>query len=258
MGHTLLRDMPAPGVVLLTLNRPAMLNALDEALARDLLATLAALATDDETKVIVITGAGDRAFSAGFDIHEMAGWDANRMAAAFALRDPLVWHIANHPKPVIAALNGITYGVGALIAAAADIRIGCPTMRFKVTASAYGGANATWTLPRIVGMAKAKEILMMGRVVDAQEALGIGLLNQLSELGQAVEAAIDMAKAIAANPAPGVQGVKMLINESVGRSYGDAYRAEYAWMAASAAAAPVGGGDLFAGFLAKKPHTDPA
>jgi enoyl-CoA hydratase/carnithine racemase len=242
----------SPGIVVLTLNRPAVMNAIDMELFELLYAALDELERNDAVRVIILTGAGERAFSAGFDIHEMAGFDADAMAASFAHRDKLFWRIANHRKPVLAALNGVTYGAGALMAAAADIRIGGPTTRFKVTASTYGAANATWSLPRIVGVSKAKEILFTGRAVDANEAHAIGLLDRLVTDGDVLEAALDMAAAMAANPSEGVQAVKALINASLGRSLEAACQAEQAWMTARSGTLAKAGDALFSGFLSKR------
>ncbi|MBA2933847.1 enoyl-CoA hydratase/isomerase family protein [Sphingomonas sp. CGMCC 1.13654] len=252
MDDALLIDRPRAGVLLLTLNRPESLNAFDMALAARFEAALADAADDEAVRCVVLTGAG-RAFSSGNDIHEMAGFDADGMLNAFLARDPIIWQVASLAKPVICALNGITYGAGALIAAAADIRIGSPTMKFKVTASNYGGANATWTLPRVVGVAKAKEILMMGRAVGAEEALAIGLLNHIVD--DPLGAALDMAEAIAANPPEGVAGVKALIDGADGKSLLDAFNAEFAWMIEATRHGAKGGGEMFEGFLAKSKRT---
>lgn len=242
---------PRDGVLLLVLDRPDVLNAIDMALFDALSAALAEAEADDATRAIVITGAGDKAFSAGFDIHEMAGLDGAGMAAAFETRDPLFWRVANHPKPILTALNGLTYGAGALMAAAADLRLGCPATRFKVTASSYGAANATWSLPRIVGVPKAKEILLTGRVVPADEALAIGLLNHLVEADRLRGAALDMAAQIAANPPAGVMGVKSLMNAAIGRSLADAYTAEFDWMQGHMGPVATSGAAMFDTFLSK-------
>jgi len=242
----------SPGVAVLTLNRPAVMNAIDMELFDLLYAALDELEHDDAVRAIILIGAGERAFSAGFDIHEMAGFDAGAMATAFARRDKLFWRIANHRKPIIAALNGITYGAGALIAVAADIRIGGPATRFKITASTYGAANATWSLPRIVGVSTAKEILFTGRAVDANEAHAIGLIDRLVTDRDVLAAAQDMAAAVSANPADGVQAVKALVNASLGRSLEAAYLAEQEWMTARMAAVAKGGDALFHGFLSER------
>jgi enoyl-CoA hydratase/carnithine racemase len=246
---SLLIERPRDGVVLLTLNRPDVLNAIDMDLAERLRAVLAELGDDETARAIVITGAGDRAFSAGFDIHEMEGFDTQQMIAAFVERDPLIWQVASHSLPVIAALNGINYGAGALIAAAADLRIGCPAMKFRVTATKYGAANATWTLPQIVGIPRAKEWLMTGRAVEAQEALESGLLNRLVPAGVLLDTALDLAEAIAANPPSGVAQVKSLINDGIGLAWAEQFRAENAAVLGGMTHAP--GRDVFHDFLAR-------
>jgi len=243
---------PSPGIVVLTLNRPEVMNAIDMELFELLYSALDELERDDTIRVIVLTGAGERAFSAGFDIHEMAGFDAGSMATAFAHREKLFWRLANVRTPVLAALNGVAYGAGALMALAADIRIGGPTTRFKITASTYGAANATWSLPRIVGVSRAKEILFTGRAVDANEAHAIGLIDRLVTDRTVLESAMDMAGAMAANPAEGVQAVKALINAGAGRSLEAAYQAEQDWMTARMGRMEQGGDALFSVFLSKR------
>ncbi|MGE0665915.1 MAG: enoyl-CoA hydratase/isomerase family protein [Sphingomonadales bacterium] len=243
---SLLIERPREGVALLTFNRPDVLNAIDMELAARLKDALAALAEDGSVRAIVITGAGT-AFSAGFDIHEMEGFDTQRMIDAFVERDPMIWQVASHPLPVIAALNGIAYGAGALIAAAADLRIGCPAMKFKVTATKYGAANATWTLPQIVGIPTAKEWLMTGRAVEADEALASGLVNRLVPAGVLVDTALDLAEAIASNPPGGVAQVKSLINGGIGRAWAEQFQAEHRSVLDGMTHAP--GKEVFRDFL---------
>jgi enoyl-CoA hydratase/carnithine racemase len=239
---------PSPHVLLITLNRPDVLNAIDIQLAVEVDAILKAAATDNSVRVIVMTGAGS-AFSAGYDIHEMNRFDGASMVGALIQRSQILWRIAKYPKPIIAALNGVTYGAGALIAAAADIRIGGPEMKFRVTATMYGGANATWSLPHIVGVAKAKEILMTGRAVLAEEALSIGLLNHLVPTAEVLSKALGIAGEIASNPPPGVDWVKMLINEGIGRRYEEQFNSETLLMIAARDHQP--GVSVFSKFLSK-------
>ncbi len=234
------------------MNRPAVMNAIDMELFELLYAALEGLDDDESVRVIILTGAGEHAFSAGFDIREMAGFDGDAMAAAFARRDKLFWFIANHRKPIIAAVNGVAYGAGALMAIAADIRIGGAATRFKITATTYGAANATWSLPRIVGVSTAKEVLFTGRAVEASEALSIGLIDRHTLDGDVLAPALEVASAIAANPAEGVQAVKALINASHGRSLEAAYQAEQDWMTARMRIRGQSGDALFSGFLAKR------
>jgi len=248
----LLRESHDGGVLFLTLNRPQSLNAIDLELADALFDAFDAAERDPGVRAIVVCGAGERAFSAGFDITEMEGFDAPAMMAAFVKRDPLMLRIATHPKPIIAAISGVCYGAGALIAMAADMRVGCSNTRFKITAIRYGGANATWSLPGIVGAAKAKEILMTGREVDAAEALEIGLLNQRVAPSELIESALSLARTIAANPPAGVQGVKLLVNRTHALSVSEAWAAEFEWMKASLDVSRSSGAEVFSGFKAGK------
>jgi enoyl-CoA hydratase/carnithine racemase len=216
------------GVALFTLNRPASLNAINSAMAAQLGACLDRASHDGACRAIVLTGAGERAFSAGYDIDEMKRLNGVELLAQFAARDPLLWKIANHRLPIIVAMNGISFGAGALIAAAADIRVGSNRTRFKVTATKYNGANATWILPHIVGIGLAKEILFTSREIEGEEALKIGLLNQLVAHESVLEKAMETAALIAALPPDGVPRVKQLINSTIGRSFQDQFQAEHA------------------------------
>lgn len=250
----LLVDRPSLGVTVLTLNRPDAMNAIDMALAARLFAALDEAEQDPEARCVVLAGAGERAFSSGFDIHELATFDDAAMREAFVYRDPLMLRLAQHRLPVIAAIEGIAYGAGALLAAAADLRVASTAARFKVTATAYDGANATWSLPPLVGMATAKEILMTGRVVEAGEGAVIGLYNRVTEPGQALAAALELAGAIAANPPGGVAGIKRLVGAAQSLAPAEGWQAEHDFMLASLARGAKGGDAVFAGFLGKHPR----
>lgn len=250
---TLIVNTPAPGVLHLIFNRPEVHNAYDMPTFSAFAEQLDRAATDPEIRAIVIGARGGRAFSAGFDIHEMAGFDAAAMRRAFEARDPVFGRIAAHPLPVIAAIDGICFGAGALLALACDMRIATPAFRFKVTAVGYGGANATWSLPRAVGAARAKAILMTGQVVEAAEAERIGLVNEIVEAPELDGRAIALAATIAANPPQGIAGIKSLVDGSLTRSPLEGWQAEYDWMIATMTDAP-GGGETFGKFLSE--HDD--
>ena len=131
------------GVAVATLNRPGSLNAITMGLQERLDDALTRLEHDGHTRCLVLTGAGDRAFSAGYDLHEMAAWTADDLLLRLLERERWVWHFAVTPLPVVVALRGVTYGAGAILASAADVRCGTPDVKLKFTAAAYGGANAT-------------------------------------------------------------------------------------------------------------------
>lgn len=251
-GNALIVENPAPGVRSLRLNRPDVHNAIDMALFECIDAELAKAADDDEVRVIVLCAEGGKAFSAGFDISEMAGFDGPQMIAAFERRDPLMKTIAAYRCPVIAAIDGICYGAGALMSLAADIRIASTNFRFKVTAADYGGANATWSLPRLVGPALAKEILMAGQVIEASRAANIGLVNRVVDPADIDRETVELAAAIAAKPPAGVAGIKRLVDASFGENPVAGWQAEYDWMVQSMRHAKTGGADVFDSFLSKK------
>lgn len=241
---------PAEGVLQLTLNRPQALNAVTISLADLLADALKSAAHDDSVRCIVMTGAGERAFSSGYDIREMAAMSADSMLVATAHRCPVIRNLARHPKPVIAALNGMAHGVGALYAMAADIRIACPQANFRVAAALHGAAEGAWQLPHIVGAARAKEILLTARVVDANEALSIGLLHQVVPQDRLQQISVDKAAQIAAMPPLGTQWVKKLIDDGIGHSLDDQFHTEQ--LALLTTLRPPSGEQTFEGFLSRR------
>jgi enoyl-CoA hydratase/carnithine racemase len=223
MGYEYIVTERLDSVSVITLNRPDKLNALSFGLVRELDDALRQCELDATVKVVILTGAGDRAFSAGADIHEMAGFDADALADRQAFRNRANWHIATFPKPLIGAINGLAYGGAALLSSTLDLRIGCERTTFRFLAASYGRVNSTWSLPVLVGLAKAKELLYTGRLVTADEAERIGLLNRVVPAGQLREAALETAEMIAKNDARMVQGIKRLLHEDIGMSWRERY-----------------------------------
>ena len=248
-NNELLIERPAPGVTVLTLNRPDRLNAVTMDLGCRLDEALSALEDDGETRCVVLTGAGKRAFSAGYDVHEMAAWSEDEAANTRQQREEWVWHIATTPLPVIAALNGLTYGVGAIMASSVDIRVGAFEMKWRFTAGQHGAANATWSLPELVGRGLAAELLMTSREVAADEALRIGLLNRVVDPAVLLTTVIELAVQIAAAPAAGPRAIKRLLREHVGATLEQRYGAENDVMRTELRPPPMA--ELYADFLAK-------
>ena len=213
-------------VALITLNRPEKLNAMSYELACELDEELTKIENDDNVRVAVLTGAGPRAFSAGGDIHQMVKSTPEEMAARSEVRSQANWHLATFAKPIIGAINGLAYGAGALLTSMLDIRIGCEHAEIQFLAAKYGRANSTWSLPLVIGMPKAKELLFTGRPVKAEEAERIGLLNQVVPCAQLREASLQMAHQIAENDARMVQGIKKLLNDDVGMAWRERYENE--------------------------------
>jgi len=247
MSDAILLDRGDGKIWTITLNRPEALNAITMAMTERLLQILRDAEHDDAARCIVMAANGE-AFSAGFDIKEMAGFDEAAMRDAFVRRDPLFKAIALHPLPIIAVLNGKAFGAGALMAAAADFRIATPKTEFKVTAVNYGSANATWSLPRLVGAARAKQILMTGRVVGASEGLAIGLFDELAE-ANGLKTALELAAQIAAKPESAISNIKRLVNCAIDSPLEEAWQAEFDHVLSQLNLSEQGGNAVFQPFL---------
>ena len=220
-------------IALITLNRPEKLNAMNYELASDLDEELRTIENDDDVRAVILTGAGPRAFSSGGDIIQMVGMTTEDLAARSEFRSQANWHIATFRKPIIGAINGLAYGAGAMLASMLDIRIGCELTEFRFLAARYGRVNSTWSLPLLVGMGKAKELLYTGRVVKADEAERIGLLNQVVPSAQLRDIAIQMAQLISENDSRMVQGIKRLLHEDIGMPWRERFDNERAARATS-------------------------
>jgi len=239
------------GVALITLNRPDKLNALSFPLMQELGDALTGHEADNDIKAVILTGAGDRAFSAGADIHEMAGLTSEELAERSDTRGRISWHIASYTKPLIGAINGLAYGGAALLSSSLDLRIGCEKTQFRFLAASYGRVNSTWSLPALVGIPRAKELLYTGRVVAAEEAERIGLLNRIVPSSELRAVAIEMGQMIAKNDARMVQGIKRLLHEGMGLDWQQRYDLEDEARATYLAAGHPRDG--FKDFLARKP-----
>jgi enoyl-CoA hydratase/carnithine racemase len=248
----LLMARPLPGVVVLTLNRAEVHNALDTGLQRLLDEQLSALEADPSVRCLVFTGAGEAAFSAGYDIHELARLSPEEVTLALLQREEWMWRYATLRMPTIAAVNGIAHGAGALLACALDLRLGCERSDFRFTAGAYSGANATWNLPLLVGLARAKELLFTSRRIDAEAAERIGLLNAVLPSGSLLDDALALAAEIAANPPEGITEAKRLLHAGPGRGLRDRYEAENVAMRTTLRPKPMP--ELFARFLSTHDH----
>ncbi len=130
------------------------------------------------------------------------------------------------PKPIIGMMNGLAYGGGAVLSSSLDFRIGCEHSSFRFLAAAYGRINCTWTLPNQVGWPMAKELLFTGRVVEAEEAYRIGLLNHLVPCGQHREKTLEIATPIANNRRESVMGIKELLLQHKGADMRKMYESE--------------------------------
>ncbi len=212
---------------ILTLNRPDVQNAISKALAERLEATLSDIAKRRDIRVVIITGADERAFSAGTDLKERRGLSADgkwEQAGALRKANHAIWTL---PQPVIAAIQGWCLGGGYEIALNCDLRIASKTAVFswpEMQLGAYPGGTAGVMFPRLVGRARAKELFFTARKVKAEEALELGIIEKLTEPGLHLEVALSVAAEIAANSSPlGAAAVKQMVNLGSDMSLGDAH-----------------------------------
>lgn len=215
-------------VNIVTLNRPQVLNALSLKLVAELDDFLTQAEADDGIGAVVITGAGERAFSAGADIHENRELSQEERDLGASLRAEYTWHMATCSKPLIGAINGLCYGGGTVLATSLDFLIGCEKSSFRFLAVNYGQMNATWSLPNLVGWLRAKELLYSGREVFADEAYHMGLINHLVPSGQLLDKAMEVATGIAENRPEGVANIKRMLLEHTGLTLEEQFQNEHA------------------------------
>ena len=201
----------------ITLNRPAELNALNTELLSELDMAFAEAANDAGVKVIILTGAG-KAFAAGADITQMAGMNAAEGKAFGAFGSDVFRRIELLPKPVIAAVNGYALGGGCELAMACDIRIASEKAKVGQPETGLGitpGFSGTQRLSRLVGLGRAKELILTAEAIDAREAWRIGLFNTVVPADKLEEAAFEMAEKIAAKAPLAVSYAKEAINQGI-------------------------------------------
>ena len=221
------------GVATITLNRPERLNALTFDIYRELADTFRALDVEEGVRAIVITGTG-KAFCSGGDVHDIIGAlfsrDLRGLLEFTRMTCDLVLAMRRCRRPVIAALNGTTAGAGAVIAAAADIRIAATsaTIAFLFTKVGLSGADmgAAWLLPRLVGSGRAAELLMTGDFISAEEALRIGLYNRVVDADALLQEAHRCAEQLARGPSFALEITKDALNREAHMDLASALEAE--------------------------------
>ena len=205
------------GICTVTINNPDYLNSLNSLIINELNFVFDKIALDDNIRVVVITGAG-RSFVAGADITEMAQMD-EAAGEAFGRRGANLFRkIETLSKPVIAAVNGFALGGGCELAMACDIRIASQKAKFgqpEVSLGITPGFSGTVRLPKLVGSSMAKEMIFTGKIIDANEALRIGLVNSIAEPQELIIKALEMAQMIASNAPVAVRYSKESINNAV-------------------------------------------
>jgi enoyl-CoA hydratase/carnithine racemase len=221
------------GIATISLNRPERLNALTFEVYAELRELFETLATHDAVKAIILTGEG-RGFCSGGDVEAIIGellkQDMPRLLAFTRMTGALIRNIRAVPKPVIAAINGVAAGAGAVLALASDFRIAVPeaSLAFLFTKVGLAGADmgAAYLLPRVVGLARATELLMLGDRISAEEALRIGLVNAVVTPERLMPEARALAGRLAAGPSFALGMTKTLLNQELDADFAAAIEAE--------------------------------
>ena len=203
------------GVAWITLDRAEVRNALSFDTLGELSAHVATLAGDSETRVVCITAAGDKAFCAGADLKERKTFTEEQTRAFVARIGDTFAAVAELPQPTVAVLNGVAFGGGLELALACDLRVAAEGISVGLTETALAiipGAGGTQRLPAVVGVARAKELILAARRVPADEALAMGLLNRVAPAAELRAVAEELAAAIAANGPLAVRAAKAAID----------------------------------------------
>ncbi len=212
-----LLDEVRGNVLILTLNRPEKLNALDHGLVDALHAALDLYENRPDVHVVVLTGAGGKAFAAGADIAQLR--DRRAEDALKGINSALFDRIAKFPSPVIAAIRGYALGGGCELALACDIRVAGQSAKFGQPETGLGimaAAGATWRLAALVGLGRARELLFTGRIVEADEALHMGMVNQVVDDNDVLEAALGIADMISNNDPMATRMTKLALAQYEG------------------------------------------
>lgn len=209
---TLTLAFPAPGVALVTLNRPDAANALNAQMAQDLIACFGAM--DTTCRVMVLTGSGTRAFCAGADLKERKGMDMAQWEAQHrqfrAARDAIL----NAPFPVMAAVNGAAFGGGLELALACDCIYAAETASFALPEATLGimpGLGGTQALPRAIGPGRALEMMMTGHAIGAEQAMTWGMVNRVCRLTVLTDETVETARAIASAAPLSVRAIRKVV-----------------------------------------------
>lgn len=205
------------GILIMMLNRVESANALSTALLQELQIKLEEAAQSD-ARVVILTGAGQKAFCAGADLKERRGMDESQVRQAVARIRRVIQAVASLPMPVIAAVNGVAFGGGTELALACDLRVSAESAKFGLTETSLAiipGAGGTQRLARLIGIAKAKELIFTARRIDAHTALQFGLVNQVTSDESLLGQAIVLAQEIASNGPIAVRQAKYAMDVGV-------------------------------------------
>ncbi|MFX3625493.1 MAG: enoyl-CoA hydratase [Ectobacillus sp.] len=211
-------DYATPHIAKITLNRPQQANALSMALLEELEDALMKVKEDPQVRVVVITGAGDKAFCAGADLKERAGMNEEQVRQAVSMIRSTINLVESLPQPVIAAINGVALGGGTELSLACDIRVASETATLGLTETSLAiipGAGGTQRLPRLIGIGRAKELIYTARRISAAEAKEYGLVEYAVSPEKLGEMTLDIAGRIAQNGPIAVRLAKQAISQGM-------------------------------------------
>ncbi|MGE0384796.1 MAG: enoyl-CoA hydratase [Gammaproteobacteria bacterium] len=227
MSDPILYERPEPAIALVTFNRPAQRNGLTVEFNDALVAALEDAASDDGVRVVIVTGAGS-AFCVGADLTQVDDWDRDgpreRMIGQARRGFRISLLLNTMAKPTIAAINGACGGAGLAIACACDLRYAAASARFSTAfanVAMSGDFGGTWTLPRIVGAGKARELYLLGDRFDAAEAARIGLVGAALPDADLLPHVMSIARRLAAKSPVALRGIKANLNDGERTSLSD-------------------------------------
>lgn len=207
------------GIAVVKLNRPEVLNAYNPKMGRELLAALRMLADDGGVRVVILTGAG-RGFCSGADISRpkdgVNQWNPDVIRGSES-GNAMIRLMIDYPKPIIAAINGVALGVGFSLTLPCDVRLAAQNASFGATYTRIGMVpelGSTFLLQRVVGFGKAMELMLTGRMIDAQEAGEVGLVNKVVPAGKVLEEAIEMARMMLKSPPNSLRLTKQALHHA--------------------------------------------
>ena len=213
---TLARVAGAEHIVCLTISRPEVMNCLSFPTLKRLRSLFCELAADLSVRAIVITGSGEKAFCAGADLKERKSMPLDRVPLFVKNIRRTMDDLANLPQPTIGAINGAAFGGGTELLLACDLRVAAPHAQLGLTETSLAiipGAGGTQRLPRLIGRARAKDLILTARRLDALEAERIGLVNRIAPTGRLMETALEIARQIADNGPVAVRAAKAAIDQ---------------------------------------------
>jgi len=204
-------------VRILTIDGEAQMNVLSRALVAEVAQQARQAAVETAVRAVVLTGAGRRAFCAGANLKERRGWTEDDVRRWLAELHGGLREVERCPKPWIAAINGLALGGGCELALACDLRVMDPSAQIGLTETKVGvipGGGGTVRLARMVGIGRAKDLILTARRVEAQEALQMGLVNRISAAGDSVSGAVALAHEVAANAPVALAAAKASVDEA--------------------------------------------